>query len=573
MILFFFTFLLCLFSSICAEDLSPIRRIKCHLLINDLDSACQEARELLGFHPEDSQLWRIYIESLAKAGREKEMMHVRRQYKERFPNQNEDSGLIEQMAWGVITKGSHSSSPQVRLFSLLGSYFGQDARGVAILAEHLRDNNSCLRSASVQLASQLRDAILIDGIWELLQKEKTGDVRLEVIKALGKMKLFESKKYLLAIIAHNEASAEEKEAAIQSLVHLVETAERKEMELLVNSSRAGLRLLACKVIVHCGLKRDTDLLVALLKDHNSEVRTAALHALGMLRINHYNNIPLQEMVQPLSSDLQPVVAITTAWLMTLSAPEQAQILFQQWLQHHNQEIRLLASAALAACGKHGMPYLIQAFHQSSDLLVKGNLALALIGQRSAVGEACDTLFEILTKETRRLMWSEVGGFRALVPSTLRFSSEKEDPEAENYLVRLELFNVLSILQYHKAQDAIVDLLQKQRWGVTGIAAALLLTEGDESSIQVVARLLEHPVAKVRIQAALILSLWGREEKAIRVLQASYADADREMKEKIIEGIGRIGADSSIPFLIERLEESSQTLRILAAAALLQCLYH
>jgi hypothetical protein len=78
---------------------------------------------------------------------------------------------------------------------------------------------------------------------------------------------------------------------------------------------------------------------------------------------------------------------------------------------------------------------------------------------------------------------------------------------------------------------------------------------------------------VKVQAALILALWGREESAIATLQQAYGGSDRELKEKIIEGVGRVGAKSSIPFLVEKLQEPSPTLRLLAAAALLQCLYH
>ncbi|HRD55298.1 MAG TPA: HEAT repeat domain-containing protein, partial [Parachlamydiaceae bacterium] len=58
-----------------------------------------------------------------------------------------------------------------------------------------------------------------------------------------------------------------------------------------------------------------------------------------------------------------------------------------------------------------------------------------------------------------------------------------------------------------------------------------------------------------------------------VLQDFYAQADREMKERILEGIGRIGSSASIPFLVECLKEPFQSLRVIAASSLLQVLYH
>ena len=147
------------------------------------------------------------------------------------------------------------------------------------------------------------------------------------------------------------------------------------------------------------------------------------------------------------------------------------------------------------------------------------------------------------------------------------------PEQINQITRLEVLNILAVMKYPQAQNAVRNFLQQRTWGVTGMAAALLLTEGDESAIALVEDLLKDPDKKVKMQAALILSLWGGGEKAIAVLQQGYDTADREMKERILEGVGRIGASSTIPFLVDKLREPYQSLRIIAAAALLECLYH
>jgi HEAT repeat protein len=141
------------------------------------------------------------------------------------------------------------------------------------------------------------------------------------------------------------------------------------------------------------------------------------------------------------------------------------------------------------------------------------------------------------------------------------------------LTRLEILNVLAVMDDPRAQPAIKNFLQERTWGVSGLAAALLLTEGDELALQYVQELLGDSSDKVKVQAALILALWGRGEGSINVLQEAYEDADREMKERLLEGIGHVGASSSIPFLTKRLKESYQTLRIVAAASLLKCLYH
>jgi hypothetical protein len=107
--------------------------------------------------------------------------------------------------------------------------------------------------------------------------------------------------------------------------------------------------------------------------------------------------------------------------------------------------------------------------------------------------------------------------------------------------------------------------------VAGEASTLLLTEGDDTAAALVETLLQQEDPKVRIQAALVLALWGHGENAIQTLQDAYEKAPRDLKERILEGLGRIGAKKSIPFLIERLHEQSPSLRIIAAAALLQTL--
>ena len=133
--------------------------------------------------------------------------------------------------------------------------------------------------------------------------------------------------------------------------------------------------------------------------------------------------------------------------------------------------------------------------------------------------------------------------------------------------------MLAILEYPQAANGLINFLQKKNWGVTGISAAVLLTECDESPVDLVKSLLTHPQYKVRIQAALILALWGRDAEAIAVLAQAYPTANRDLKERILEGLGRIGDRSSIPFLTDCLNEPYPSLRVIAACALMQCLNH
>jgi len=172
------------------------------------------------------------------------------------------------------------------------------------------------------------------------------------------------------------------------------------------------------------------------------------------------------------------------------------------------------------------------------------------------------------------MWQQEGQFRTLAPSDLRYNQSIPNfPEVQNQLTRLEIHSVLAIMNFPDAEEAIRTFLKEHSWGVSGVAAVLLLEEGDEAALEIVRELLNDPDQQVRIQAALVLALWGRDESAAETLQQAYPNADRQIKERILEGLGRIGAKDSLPFLVDRLSEPYQSLRIIAASAIVQCINH
>ena len=266
--------------------------------------------------------------------------------------------------------------------------------------------------------------------------------------------------------------------------------------------------------------------------------------------------------------------MTATWLLTLHDPDHGQRAFIKWLNHNNKEVRLMAAAALASAGRFGYPLTREAFKNSDDPYIKLNLALGLIAQREECRGACGVIYRTLMDQNERWMTERKGLFSYVAPEKgkQRFAAP-DAPEEVNQLTRLEILNILAIMEDPNAQAAIRHFLKERTWGISGMASALLLTEGDEMALQYVEELLVDPEEKVRIQAGLILALWGKGESAINVLQESYGEAGRDMKERLLEAVGQIGARSSIPFLVERLKEPYPTLRIIAAASLLKCLYH
>jgi HEAT repeat protein len=141
------------------------------------------------------------------------------------------------------------------------------------------------------------------------------------------------------------------------------------------------------------------------------------------------------------------------------------------------------------------------------------------------------------------------------------------------MARLDLLNILCIMRHPKAQEAVKKFVKNETWGITGAAVAVLLGEGDAEAMTVIRELLKDHDPQVRVQAAFILAMMGNDPEAVKVLQEVYHQMDREVKIQILEAIGHVGSLDSIPFLIDILSEPFQLMRVVAASAMIQCLYH
>jgi HEAT repeat protein len=549
------------------------RRIQDHLTILDYPSAIEEAQQALFLYPHSASLHEGYIRALAKSGDEKKMLASWDAYLQEFPGKALNKELIETMAWGILHKASRSSSIIMREMALLAAFFSQEAQGVNILYQGLRDSNYAVRAVAVKLASHFRDRKLIEEVKRLFKEEKVWTVRKKVIEAIGKMKIVNLRTDLEVLISSEGNLAGEKALAITALLELIDSVNRREIERLSKSNRAGLRQLACEAIAHFQSLRDLDQLLYLAKDPNADVRFEAFQALGQLRsIDQADKIVV--LARQGAQDLNYQVALSASWLLTLYLPEEGQQMFVRFFKDGRREVRSLAAAALGATGHYGRALTLDLHRSHPDPFVRLNLALGLIGQRQAIQECVNDVSQMVMINKDKWSTLEVGLFRAIVDKPVkRIDDSITTPEMDNQILRLELLNLLAILKAPETQHIIREYLMERSWEISATAAALLLTEGDESATDIVRQLLKDPLPRVRLQAALILSLWSREESAIQALEEGYQNSEWELKAKILEGLGRIGSIRSIPFLIQVLKEPSQTLRLIAALALIECLTH
>ncbi len=548
-------------------DELAVKKVHAHLLIDDVHAAVQTAKSYLTSFPESKPLRLSLIRALCQNGDEMEALHHWNEITKKHEELLSDRLALETLAWGVLKKGNSSQQLLVKLFSLMGAAFTQDAKGIPIILEYLKSSNAIFRSIAVGLAAEYGDLPLRDEIARLLKEERLWNVRLEVIKAVGKLQMKQQKDQLQEIISNPKTLLEEKMTAIVALAGMYETIDKKELQTLTRSNRAGLRELACAIVAKLDLKEEVKFVVPLLKDSVPRVRLSALNVFALLE----RKISVDQLLE----DLCPEVAITAAWVAAIQGDQSGIKYLKKWMGDSDPRWRRLASVAVAMSGKEGAALAKEKLQTEQDPYLMVNLALGLIGQRESVEIACKALEKALQDKTL-WMWDTAHNplFRSLAPSTVSHVQQAPGyPIAVDQQVRLELLSLLCMLSYPHALDVVKGFLQTHTWGTTGIAATTLVREGDEEAIEIVRKLLQDSDENVRIQAALILTLLGNDKEAVRTLEQAYPCVDRELKIRILEALARVGDPSTIPFLVNILQEPFQVLRVIAASALIQCLAH
>lgn len=564
-------FFLILSTFIFSSEQDTLKRVYAHLLIHDYPAATKECAQGLAEYPASEKLQKIYVKTLAQGGRDEEAIHFSKQLKLAEP----DADLVETLAWGVIRKSETSSQFMVSLASLMSAYYTDDVRATELLLHQLTSSNAILRSLAAQLSPRYRDGRVIEELKLMLNREKVWFVRLEVIKALGAMEVKEIKEPLTYLITHSRTTAEEKGAAIAALVNIYDDVGEEELSNLLESKRAGLRHLACQIVSHLDLKERAPSIEKLLKDPTPDVRIAALNTLSFLGLKKQSPQTLSSLMD-LTEDSNASVALTAAWIVSRFAPETALQVVRKWVYSTDEASRRLGAFVLGRMGPIGTHLAHEVIKISPDPFVKANLALGAVGQGADTKRLADVLYTFLRLRKGKVMWdhSQNPLFQVLAPSKIcHIPQVAQYPSMVDHLTRLEILGTLAVLKHPKAEEAMKQFLREEGYGVSFSASTMLIEEGGEEVFDILRELLRDKENHIRIQAALVLALTGGESEAIEVLQEAYFLVDRDMKINILGALGHIGDRASIPFLMGLLEEPYQTLKVMAASALIQCVYH
>lgn len=563
----------------CQSNISGYRRALACLKLDEVDLGIKEAEGALTTDSENINLKEVYIKLLAAAGRENESIEAWKKYEGSFKDEAMKRELLEDVCWGIIRKGFDSSSLLSRLITLVAGTMTQDAYSVSLIENALNDTNWVIRKVAMQLSCYLMDFDLQKKALKILKDDPNWEVRVEAIKAVGAMKVTLAEPVLSEILSNqNTLDAIEKAAIIESLVLIKEKATCEEIKNLSKANRAGFRQLAAALAANSESKDNLNTLYNLCLDSNSDVKILALSAIASLK--NLKDVNISEMIQktaPLMKDMDYKVCITAAYLQIVLGAKEGADALKGYCFHSNLDVRRFAASALAASGFKGVDCMKEIIAKSNDPFVKVQLSITMAGLRESLQDSLNNIFIFLNCETSNLMWDEASHpiFKTLKPSTIRRNPYEDimTPETMDLLIRLNFLRMLAIFEYPSTIDLMKKFLKERNFGITLTAASTLIEEGGAEDLEMVRSLLYDPDIKVRVQAAFVLATWSKEKEPVLVLQEAYPKVDRDMKMKILEAVGTIGLKESVPFLMDKMQDSYQVIRIIGACALIMCLNH
>ncbi len=549
-----------------------LQTIQYHELVNDFASACATANSALMEYPDEKALYRQRIMSYASAGLESDALKEWQLYLKHFGEDWADTQLLEKLAWCVLQQGITNPAPLTRLVALSGACATRDMKAYPHLEKAFRDPCAVIRCAACQAAAQLRRNEFAPLLLSLAEFDQSSPVRIGALEALANLKESKTKSLILRKIAQGDISYEERISMAKVLAILEEKSPLKCFQLLINSKDSSFRCLAVEYAIYTRLPESYTPIIALLDDPQIELQVASLHALAILWPAWPCTPETVQKIRQKAQSTDDTVAVSASWILSLCSSKEGLGQLETFLHHPNPQIRYLAVAAICASGSKAIPLLKYILKTNAELNIKLNAAMGLVRLRTNIPEACTIIERSLRNEDERFGQKKWGALKAIVDGRTE-KNELLSPDLMDLATRLEVINLLAIVKAPCVPNLLTRFIQSRVWGASGIASMLLLTEGDDSAIEIVEEILQQArTPYLRLQAALVLAMWGKNAAAIEPLLQAYPGAGKETKERIIAALAAIGEQESIPFLANTLLEPGPSLRVQAASALLQVIY-
>lgn len=482
-----------------------------------------------------------WVQTLAKSGRSSQALLalVNRESIQEF--------LIQDLAWSFLLE--KSASLQARLQALYAAVSSQDPFAEELLIDAFDSPKQAMRSLAYRLSPHFGGLKVQNKVLEALKTERVSFLRYEIIEALASMQFPSSRQALENALI---STSDEKEQAliIKALCFFFEHLDNQSIDALANSTSSSMRALAAFLAIeNNSLKNYEDLLL----DSNVFVRTKALEAFLLTQERfHFNAWKL----------LEDKSLLFRAYLVIYLSKDPG-VVFKNVLDYFQSlEERRVLAAALPYCSKAFRKEAYHYFQESSDLLLKANLALGFVTDSEYKSTALDFLSKLLKAFPKH--WK-------LQNSSL-FSFFEEGPVSQSQSLEAE-FRILSILALQGYKNlALEPFLMRKDFAFE--ASQIFIHLSGESFFKELREISEKSQDSKALQACLVLALFLKDEKAQKRLEDLYPFFDLEAKAMILQAFAMARQSRSLQtFLLSCLHEPYALLRSLAASALLQNLNH
>ena len=482
---------------------------------------------------------------------------------------------LEKIAWAVIKASSKAYHPKIRAEALFAAAMTHDAKGMAILNTMLDDPHQDVQQMAIQLAIRFPDEPIQQHVINLCSSGPP-PIKLASAQLLATQKARKAPIILQKLLIDSSLSEDDQVNVASLLSSLKEDLDLHWLAKTVQDPRPAMRALAASSVLNVPSKEGLKIILPLANDTSIQVKQVAFEALGLWQSLLSEDISsLHSLFENHLSSSSISLSATAAWALLLgNAHEKAAVWFENSMTSVSKEERLIATSHLVSTGKQGLALAKRLLKVIEDPMCQLNISAYLLYHRYDVQEAAAILQKALMQYTSLLSEQKSGLFSFLGPSTIpHHPAMPRLPESQDLLIRLELLALRCYTDQHVDKFEIEKMLNDRAWGISASAAGFLFQEMAPSFDEVLSPLLSHPTEGVRIQAALLLTIFSKSQHAAAVLQEQYEKASKEGREALLIGFSSLPSSKTLPYLSPLLFDLSPSIRTRAAGALLASMYH
>lgn len=490
------------------------------------------------------------------------------------PKKKENFLTLENLSWSILSN-QNKASEQVQIAALVGAFFTQDAKAAILLKNSLYSSNYKMRAIAATFVSHFRDPFLIEALLSRLKEEKQFDVKIELIRACGKLKLKESANYLEEILLSSSATLEMKKEALVACTEIFEGINIDQLKFFLFSKRTPYKRLGLKLLLTLEEVPDQVLLdlQKFLSDEIVDVRQEALITVGFLSSKIEFKKEVKDLVEEMTKEKHPMISLLANWAKSKMEKKAHDQLFK-YFQAEDLDVVCLA-IKLAASVSIKAHEAVERLLEHQNPFIRLNSAITLLEYNHAKEKAVRVIDKLLDDSHLVIMEKKLvtEDFSVFFPSKVRHHPFiPAYPKVMDGMARMNILNVLAIHEPKIVKKHLKNLLMKKEAMVTFYTLGLIMQEELEH-FDDLKELSEDKDPDLAMAAAMALAFIGKEPTLAKKLEKLFEQVDFENKIRILEALGAIGNKESIPFLIQVMQKPFSSLQIVAATALIQTLYH